>query len=510
MKTTIKAITLIISLIVLSGVTSCGSLGFKVEKTVEVVSPAAAPISPPITITTSNAIVFGPTLSGQVSKASYIVTNNSGTVLTNISTSLETAVSDFAIVQSNCTTLALNETCEVIVSFTPSSTVQKSNRLIISENAIELTKVDIFGLNEFTLNNMTTVLSGSTFLNNISKGDVSLPADTSNIVIPPAPTVVNCGDVIVVSITMANDLHCPGAAFALRVTGNDVVIYGNGKKITGDNATSVGIDLQGTNHTLIGVNIEDISTGFAIAGYNISGVKVLFSNFRNNYIALRYYNDGNTGSGIIFSGNRVANSFAGVQTLKWGIVLDQPTIVYNTFTDSDAGLLVTSDSFVYTGEESNSFFDNYVAINVQTAGSLAISNLNLGSQGLKEVGIYLDNIGTATIENVNLSTTAPPAPGGAWDRVGVVAYRVNNFTIRNSIFDGLDIGIGLATDSAVVTTANIESNSFSNIILRGVSIRSYDATSFGVITGITNVFTAVGQDYFIQPGTVVDPSSTFN
>ena len=470
------------------------------------------PVVPPTVevnlLTINSDIIFAPTQSGETSKVSYWMKNNSGKDLTSITVELSQLGSDFSIVKNECSSLAEDKSCEVVLSFTPTSSVKKENTLIIKNQGESVGEVPMLGLNEHFLSNAGSYFSGNSFLNNLSQGSLSYPLDTSSFSIAPSATTLNCGDTITVSTTLANDLHCPGASYAIRIQGNNIVLYGNGKKITGDGSTNAGIYVDGTDNVILGVDVEDITGGFAISGYNTSYLKVLFSTFKNNYVGLRYFNDSNTGSNIVFAGNRVSDSYSGLMTAHSGVTLDQPRIINNVFTTSGMGFVVTSDSFVYDGTEQNSFFDNEIALNIQKSSNLEIKNVDFKNQDLTGVQIYLADIIVGVVENVLLGSNLTPS--GQQEQIGVVAYQVRDLTVKDSSFENMDIGLGIQTDSGVSPKALIQNCSFKDSFHSGINIKSNDATALDVITGVNNLFPGAAQNYYLLPGTSISPSSSLH
>lgn len=488
---------------------SCSKVKFSNTGPTPLPAPSPAPVpSPSPTPVTMNleqkSIVFSPTVVSESSKYTYFLKNTLTDDMQSLS--LATTNPDFSIVYNECSsTLVAGASCQLVVEYAPSVSGKVEAGLTVTEGSDQVAEVKLIGLNSHFLENAETYMTDSEVLN-LAQGDQGDTYSSIDFVIPPTETTVNCGDTITSSITIANDLDCPNTTYALRVQGAGVVVNGNGKSITGAN-TSFGVSVEGTGHIFIGMNIHDMTAGYAISSYNGAGIRVLFSHFNNNLAAFRLSNDAITGSNLIFAGNHVKNTYAGMITSQSGVTLVQPKIINNTFFSGTYGFIISSGTFTYTGQANNTFFKSQYGFHVKDASSVTLSNLDLVPYALTKAQIVVEDSTLVTASNLKLGRT--DAPGGLQEEMGLIVRRVDQFDISNITVLNLDVGIYLQAENGIETTGTISNSSFTDTGLGGVGVRSMDGTAFGVLTGTANNFVNVGTDYYIYGGTTTGPGSNF-
>jgi len=321
-------------------------------------------------------------------------------------------------------------------------------------------------------------------------------------------TTVACGDIIESSITVANDLNCPDVrGFALRVSGNNIVINGNGKKISAPNAAA-GIYVEGDGNTVANYNVQGVSNGYGVLAYNASYVNLLNNNFSRNLIGMMIYADnGDLLHPLIANNTSTNNSFAGLRTYsdEPGQIID-PIIIRNDFRSS-------GEFAVYLKVESATLSENELTKNLVAgsnngyylkSGTFKVKNMDLSKQLINKRHFFVYNAKSISFENVDVSSIAPRSLNQ--DRMAIDLYRVEKFKMKNVKAFNNDVGLKLETENGVSTEGSLTDCKFSNQSFAGSHIVSYDNTAYGTIKIISSkpeLVSSVGK-------VVVDPNTIAN
>ena len=331
------------------------------------------------------------------------------------------------------------------------------------------------------------------------------PGQARTIKKPQTLTTIACGDVISQSITVANDLNCSDSGFALRIVGKNVVINGNGRKITAPNAAA-GIYVDGDNNTIANFDVQGVTQGYGLMAYNASNVKILSNNFSNNMIGIMIYADnGETASPIIMNNKAMLNSFAGVRTYYDDLgTITNPVIKGNDFRLSgEFAIYVKANTYQILCDDNNKLSGSNNGYYLKD-GVFKISNLDLSDQLIYKRHFFVDSAKSIVFDSLDVSTIAPLSP--SQERMGIDLYKVAKFQLKNVKAKGHDVALKLETEGGVSTEGSLTDCYFSNQSLAGVYIVSYDSTAYGTIKFTNQKFSllaGVGQ-IVIQSTTVVN------
>jgi hypothetical protein len=327
----------------------------------------------------------------------------------------------------------------------------------------------------------------------------------SQIKIPKRPgplTTITCGDTITQSITVANDINCSTTGFALRVVGDNITVNGNGHKIIAPLA-SAGLYVQGLNDIVSSFDIQGISGGYGIMGYNSSSLKVISNNLSNNMIGLMIYTDrGETASPVVMMNKAQSNSFAAVRTYSDDPgTITHPIIRKNDFRLSGQyALYIKAENFEISGDDANNLSGSTNGYYLKS-GDFRVTDLSMAKQLITKRIFFVDSARTILFKNVDVSTLSPLTL--SQERMGIDLYKVASFELINVIAKNNDVGLKLETEGGVNPSGTLTNCTFGNQSLSGIYIVSYDETAYGIIrilSGANNLL-SVGK-VIISSGTI--------
>ena len=302
-------------------------------------------------------------------------------------------------------------------------------------------------------------------------------------------TTIACGDVITTSITVGNDLNCTDSGFALRIIGNNIVVNGNGHKISAPNAAA-GIYVEGNTDTVANFSVQG-TQGYGLMAYNASHVQILSNNFSYNSIGIMIYADnGDTTAPIIRSNIAMYNSFAAIRTYSDvpGSITN-PLIQYNDFRFSgNYAIYVKAKSYTISGSDQNNLSGSQNGYYLKD-GDFKIQNLTMINQLISKRHFFADSAQSVSFNAVDVSTIAPASL--TQERAGIDLYRVQNFSLNEVRAYNHDVALKLETENGISPQGVIHECLFGNDKFAGVYIVSYDNTHYGTIKFVEDNFKLV-------------------
>jgi hypothetical protein len=332
------------------------------------------------------------------------------------------------------------------------------------------------------------------------------------LILPPAlassskqlPTVtIKCGDTLVQSAKIANDLQCPTETeSALKIVGDNIVIDGQGHSISAPIARN-GISVHGSNVQITSIQVHGVKNGNGLFAYDCPGIRLSENDFSKNEIGIMMYAEFTQMIGIQITGNTASsNSQFGIRaTSGGGGAIVQPHIAGNDLEKSgDYALYVQATSYEVTAEELNlmTLSNNGIFL---SGGDFSLHDFSLSDQNIQNVQIFVENAQSVTVNNVNLSTSLTHQAGDK--SIGLDIYRAQSFHIQNLTSLSNDVGIKLETEKNTSPNGKIVCSSFGGNFVAGVMLSSYDNTPYGTIIFDSNAFqeAVTAQDVYVDART---------
>jgi hypothetical protein len=315
-------------------------------------------------------------------------------------------------------------------------------------------------------------------------------------------TTVTCGQVISSSITVANDLNCPGTTgFALIVAGDSITVNGNGHSISAPLANS-GLYVHGNNVTITGFKVHGITQGSGILAFDAPGVRIQSNDFSANEIGIVLFAESTEMSNTMVLQNRANNSllFGFESSLDEQGIMDAPLLMGNDFSNSGAcGMYITASSFELTDQNINNVAGSQNGVYLR-GGNFYIHDLHMKQMQIPATEIFVDTAPSVIVSNVDLSNAFSHASTDS--QIGLDLLRCGQFQITNLTANGNDVGLKLETESGYATTGTVQCSTFSNNYTAAVMASSYDATVYGNILLASNSYQepSYSQVFFATPG----------
>jgi hypothetical protein len=318
--------------------------------------------------------------------------------------------------------------------------------------------------------------------------------------------ILECGDTVTSSVTLAADLLCPTVTgFALNVVGNNITVDGNGHRIIAPLA-SAGLFVEGSNNTIREMRINGILNGAGIMAYEAPNVHILYNDVSNNSQGIVVYADSNPLNGAKITNNVARNNLLfGIRTGydAPGAVVS-PLIRGNDLSGSGSyGVLVKATQFELDGGHSNSFRGSMGGIYL-AGGDAYLHDFSFGDDQIQKIGVFADSLDNLTVSNVDVSSNVHAT--AAQERIGMDLYRVTHFTINGLDGSDNDVGLKFETDTGVNCAGTVIGSTFLRNVVSGVLMVSYDGTSYGLVKFLQNCYGAALR-VFVEPGTTVATNS---
>lgn len=319
--------------------------------------------------------------------------------------------------------------------------------------------------------------------------------------------VIHCGDVITSNTIMENDLSCPDVTgFAVQVIGDHIQFDGNGHTIVAPQAGAA-LYVHGKNNSVFSLRAH--SATYGIFAYDSPEVLISGCDVSKNQIGIELYAEKTQ-----FTGAKVFGNFASHNSV-FGIDVGQaspgamiyPLIFGNDFSHSGLyAMAVTASKFEYSGWSFNSMRGSANGLYL-SQGDFYIHDLYMSSEYIAGTQIFADAAGSVQIKDCDVGTFMPAS--SSQERTGVDLYKVKSFSISRLHSKDNDMGVRLETESGVATQGSISHSEFKGNDVAGVSVISYDATSFGNINITGNDFdeSKTALDIVIHAGTSIGSKS---
>ncbi|MFZ4713199.1 MAG: hypothetical protein ACOYL6_05795 [Bacteriovoracaceae bacterium] len=348
---------------------------------------------------------------------------------------------------------------------------------------------------------------------------ISNPTDTEVLTFPligektissPPVAMIHCGDIITTSITVGNDLVCPGnIPYAIKVIGRDVVINGNNHTISAPDAVT-GIFVQGDQITVNNYTINNIINGSGIFAFDSEGLKILNNNLSNNFIGLKVSSQNIVLNNITIFGNIITDSilFAIKTEFSGSGAVNYPVITENDLSRSgNYALYLMATNVELNSDHSNIYTGSNNGIYL-ALGNFVIHDFDMSQSGAKKIQIFIDSAIYVSVTNVNVTGSQPIAP--SQERIGIDLYRVGTFEIKNVIASYNDAGIKFENELGTTPSGFVQNCTFIDDTTAGILVVSYDGSAYGDLDLRTNFWTLPSTAYkvLIMPNTVIGPNST--
>jgi hypothetical protein len=322
------------------------------------------------------------------------VTNTGTTSLVFTSVSVTAGATDFAQTSSACTTLAVNGTCTITVSFTPTAAGARPGTITLAHNGTGSTSISLTGTGQ----GQTAILSTPSF-----------PATAVGATSTATATLTNTGlGVLSTTAPTAASVTGAGYTFVSTTCTTSLAVSGTCTTTVRFSPTST-TAASGSLAIATGAGTKSVSLGSTgIQGFaSVSPSSLTFATYQNGVTSpVQVVTVTNTGTNTLtFTGVGIsagATDFA--QSNNCGAVAVNGTCTVNvTFTPSAAGSRPGTLSFTHNG-------GGIATVSLTGTGQVASATLSDASFATTQVGSNSTAVSTLTNTGIgSITVTAPTA-----------------------------------------------------------------------------------------------------